>query len=45
MGSFQVCDVLSILFKLEKPHAEHLEGFPFLPRKNGELYNFFTTFN
>jgi hypothetical protein len=37
MGSFQVCDVLSILFKLEKLHVEHLEGFILLPKKGGEL--------
>jgi hypothetical protein len=37
MGSFQVCDVLSILFKLEKPFVEHFEGFILLLRKSGEL--------
>jgi hypothetical protein len=37
MGSFQVCDALSILFKLEKPLVEHLEGFILLPREGGEL--------
>jgi hypothetical protein len=37
MGSFEVCDALSIFFKLEKPPLEHLEGFFFLPRKSGEL--------
>jgi hypothetical protein len=31
MGSFQVCDALSILFKLEKLPIEHLQGFIFLP--------------
>jgi hypothetical protein len=45
MGSFQVCDASSILFKLEKPHVEHLEGFIFLPREGGELQNFFRTLN
>jgi hypothetical protein len=28
---------LSILFKLEKPPIEHLEGFIPLPKKGGEL--------
>jgi hypothetical protein len=37
MGNFQVCDALSILFKLEKPLIEHLEGFILLPRKGSEL--------
>jgi hypothetical protein len=37
MGSFQVCDALSILFKLEKPPVKHLEGFIFLLRENGKL--------
>jgi hypothetical protein len=37
MGSFQVCDALSILFKLEKPPIKHLEGFIFLPS-----YKFFS---
>jgi hypothetical protein len=45
MGSFQVCDALSILFELEKPPIEHLEGFILLPRKGGELQNFFRTFH
>jgi hypothetical protein len=36
MGSFQVCDVLSILFKLEKPLVEHLEGFILLPKEGGD---------
>jgi hypothetical protein len=36
-GSFQVCDALSILFKLEKPLTEHLEGFILLSREGGEL--------
>jgi len=43
MGSFQVCDVLNILFKLEKPLVEHLEGFIFLLKKNGELQKKFRT--
>jgi hypothetical protein len=37
MGSFQVCDALSILFKFEKPLVEHFEGFIFLPIEGGEL--------
>jgi hypothetical protein len=37
MGSFQVCDALSILFKLDKPPVEHLEGFILLPKEGGEL--------
>jgi hypothetical protein len=37
MGSFQVCDAQSILFKLEKPSIEHLEGFILLPKESGEL--------
>jgi hypothetical protein len=41
MGSFQVCDALSILFKLEKPFVKHLEGFILLPKKGGKLQNFF----
>jgi hypothetical protein len=45
MGSFQVCDALSILFKLEKPPIEHLEGFILLPRKVSELHNFFRILN
>jgi hypothetical protein len=36
MGSFQVCDALRILFKLEKPPIEHLEGFIFLLKEGGE---------
>jgi hypothetical protein len=36
MGNFQVYDAMSILFKLEKPHVEHLYGFILLPRKGGE---------
>jgi hypothetical protein len=45
MGSFQVCEVMNILFKLEKPHVEHLEGFIFLPIEGGELQFFFKTLN
>jgi hypothetical protein len=45
MGSSQVCDVLSILFKLEKPLVEHFEGFIFLPKEGGELQKNFKTFN
>jgi hypothetical protein len=37
MGNFQVYDALSILFKLEKPLVEYLEGFILLPKKGGEL--------
>jgi hypothetical protein len=43
IGNFLVCDALSILFKLEKPPIEHLEGFIFLPRKGGELQKIFRT--
>jgi hypothetical protein len=39
MGNFQVCDALDILFKLEKPHVKHFEGFILLPRECGELQN------
>jgi hypothetical protein len=45
MGSFQVCDALNIVFKLEKPPVKHLEGFIFLLRKGGELWNFLKTLN
>jgi len=45
MGSFQVCDVLSMLFKLGKPLVEHLENFILLPREGGELQNFFRISN
>jgi hypothetical protein len=37
IDSFQVCDVLNILFKLEKPPIDDLEGFILLPREGGEL--------
>jgi hypothetical protein len=37
MGNFQVCDALSILFKLEKLIVEHLEGFILLLKEGGEL--------
>jgi hypothetical protein len=40
MGSFQVCDALSILFKLEKPLIKPLDGFILLPSEGGELQNF-----
>jgi hypothetical protein len=43
IGNFLVCDALSILFKLEKPPIEHLEGFILLPRKGGELQKIFRT--
>jgi hypothetical protein len=36
MGNFQVCDVMSILFKLDKTHVKHLEGFILLPRESGD---------
>jgi hypothetical protein len=45
MDNFQVCDALSILFKLEKPPIEHLEGFILLPREGGELQKNFRTLN
>ncbi len=45
MGSFQVCDALSILFKLEKPPVEHFEGFILLSKKGGELQKIFKTLN
>ncbi len=45
MGNFQVYDAMNILFKLEKPLVKHLEGFIFLPKVGGELYNVFRTFN
>jgi hypothetical protein len=37
MGNFQVCDTLSIFFKLEKLLVEHLEGFILLLKEGGEL--------
>jgi hypothetical protein len=37
MGSFQVCDALSIIFELEKPPIEHIEGFILLLKESGEL--------
>jgi hypothetical protein len=37
MGSFKVCDVMNIFFKLEKLPIKHLEGFILLPRENGKL--------
>jgi hypothetical protein len=45
IGKFQVCDALNILFKLEKPHVKHFEGFILLPRASDELQIFFKTFN
>jgi hypothetical protein len=45
MGSFQVCDALSIPFKLEKLLVEHLEGFIFLLKEGGELQKIFRTLN
>ncbi len=43
MGSFQICDALSIFFEFEKPHVEHFEGFILLPREGNELQNFVRT--
>jgi hypothetical protein len=43
MGSFQVCDALSIVFNFEKPLIEHLEGFILLPKKCGKLQICFRT--
>ncbi len=43
MGSFQVYDVMSILFKVEKPPVKHLDGFILLSKEGGELQNFFRT--
>jgi hypothetical protein len=43
MGSFQVYDVLNILFKLKKFLVEHFEGFILLLREGGELQKFFKT--
>jgi hypothetical protein len=43
MGNFQVCDYLSILFKLKKPPIKHLEGYILLPKEGGELQKFFKT--
>jgi hypothetical protein len=37
MGSIQVYDAMSILFKLEKLPIEHVEGFILLSKKGGEL--------
>jgi len=45
MRSFQVWNALSILFKFEKPHVEHLEGFILLLRESGELQKKFRIFN
>jgi hypothetical protein len=43
MGSFQVCDALSILFKLKKPPVKHLESFILLPREGSKVQNIFRT--
>jgi hypothetical protein len=43
MGSFQVYDALSIIFKLEKPPVEHFEGFILLSKEGDKLQNFFKT--
>ncbi len=40
MANFQVCDALSIFFKLEKPPIKHLKGFILLPKEGGELQIF-----
>jgi hypothetical protein len=45
MGSFQVCDALSILFEPKKPLVEHFEGLILLPKKGGELQKKFRTLN
>jgi hypothetical protein len=45
MDNFYVYDAISILFELEKPPKEHLEGFILLPKQGGKLQNFFKTFN
>jgi hypothetical protein len=45
IGNFQVCDALTILFNLQKPLVEHLEGFILLPRKGGELQKNFKNFD
>jgi hypothetical protein len=37
MGSFLVCDALSILFELEKPPVKHFDNFILLTREGGEL--------
>jgi hypothetical protein len=37
MDNFQINDYLSIIFELEKPLVEHLEGFIHLPKEGGEL--------
>ncbi len=34
---FQVCDALSIVFKLEKLFVKHLEGFILLLKEGGKL--------
>jgi hypothetical protein len=43
MNSFQVCDAFNILFALEKPLVEHLEGFILLPREGSKLQKSFKT--
>ncbi len=45
MGSFQVYNALSILFKFEKPPVEHLEGVILLSREGGKLQKNFRTLN
>ncbi len=45
MGSSQVYDALSILFKFEKLLVEYFEGFILLLKKGGMLQNFFRTYN
>jgi hypothetical protein len=36
---------MSIIFKLEKPPVEHLEGFILLLKEGGELQKIFKTFH
>jgi hypothetical protein len=45
VGNFQVYDALGIVFELEKPPIEHLEGFILLLREGGELQIFFKNFD
>jgi hypothetical protein len=41
MSNFQAYDVLSILFELENPLVEHLEGFILLLREGNEFFRTF----
>ncbi len=45
MGTFQVCDALINLFKLEISSIKYLEGFILLLRKGDKSHNFFRTLN